>query len=498
VDAFETTGLPGIPETKKMSDTFDASNHVVETFSQHWDAPLLVESQQERRWQYGDVLKRAIAVDEWLVANGFDRGAPIRIAPTNSSIPLTFYLGALLSDRLVYVIDPSRGKQDIDEMLDIADGDRLLTDDTSLINRDGAVGLRPVEPREVAKSDALNKLSNVDTSGPFLVTFTSGTTGTPKGVLHSFDNLVRASLRFGDRFDFSTEDTFYHTLPMGYMAGILNALLLPMCHGSTVVVGKRTSATTVAEFFEPAEEAGVNVFWLTPTILRMLLQFYAGPYDGVDSAIGCVATEPLPTQLQREFESEFDISLYETYGLSETLFITTEFPDQRGGRDGVGPTLPDVDLDIAADGEILIDTPWLFLDYVNRDGSIDTGHTYHTGDIGETRNGTVYVTGRKKDIIVRNGINVSPSRIEEVLSTFDSVSEVEVFGYDHDGVGEQVIAVVELEGEDIEDRVLERRIISELGSDHRPDEILDVDEVPEAGGKYTYSDTIERLRRDEC
>lgn len=482
-----------IPETKKMKDNFDASKHVVKIFSQHWDVPLLVEPHQDRCWQYGEVLKRAIAVDDWLRTEGYACGEPIRIAPTNSSIPLTIYLGALLSGRIVYAIDPSRGEQDISEMLAIADGERLLTDNTSLISRDEAVKLRSIEPSETTKSEALNKLSGVNTSDPFLVTFTSGTTGTPKGVLHSFDNLVRASLRFGERFSFSTEDTFYHTLPMGYMAGILNALLLPMCHGSTITIGKRTSAATAAEFFEPAKETGVNVFWLTPTILRMLLQLHSGPYDREKSVIGCVATEPLPTQLQQEFESEFEINLYETYGLSETLFITTEFPNQSGNRDGVGPALPEMDLQIGEDGEILVSTPWMFLDYINRDGNIDDGHTYHTGDVGEVRDGTVYITGRKKDLIVRNGINISPVRIEDVLSTFDSVSRAEVFGDDSDDVGERVIAAVEIKEGNIGNQTLEQRVVTELGADHRPDKIVKFEEFPKTDHRDIDYDSIRTI-----
>lgn len=461
-----------------MTDTLDSLNHIVQVFSQNWDEPLLVEPNEDREWSYGEVLRRAVAVDDWLRDQGYTKGEPIRIAPLNSSVPAIIYFGALLSGRLVYAIDPSRGEQDIAEMLAIADGERLLTDDSSLLDHEDATELRSVPPRNVSKFEALNRLSTIEMSAPFLVTFTSGTTGTPKGVLHSFENLVHAALRFGERFGFSPTDTFYHSLPMGYMAGILNALVLPLCHGSEIVVGRRMSAATAAQFFEPATEAGVNVFWLTPTVLRMLLQLCSGPYDGADSAVGCVATEPLPIDLQEEFETEFEIDLYETYGLSETLFITTEYPGDGGDRTGVGPTLPDVGLQIDVDGELSVDAPWLFLDYVNRDGTIEDEHTYRTGDIGEVRDGTVHITGRKKDLIVRNGINISPTRIENVLSALSSVSGAAVFGRETDDVGEQVIAVVEADAESVRKRTLEQKIVDELGTDHRPDEVVLVDGLP--------------------
>lgn len=485
-----------IPEMKKMSDEFDPLEHLVEIFSDHWNSPLLVEPNQERRWSYGESLKRAIAVDEWLQNNGYTDDEPIQFAPTNSSIPLTIYLGALLSDRRVYAIDPSRGKQDIDEMLDIASGEKLLTNDPSLVDNEKVVQLRPINPPDISKSEALAELSEANLSAPFLVTFTSGTTGTPKGVIHNAENLIRASIRFGERFDFSPEDTFYHTLPMGYMAGILNALLLPMCHGSKIVVGKRTRAATVAEYFDTAEATGVNVFWLTPTILKMLLQICSGPYDGPDSAIGCVATEPLPRHLQEEFEAEFNIKLYETYGLSETLFITSEFPSY-SDRTGVGPGLPEVDLQIEEDGEIVVSVPWMFLGYENREVDVGQEYVYRTGDIGEIQNETLFITGRKKNLIVRNGINISPARIEDVLSTFNSVSDVVVFGQDSEEIGELVIAALEADDEVITKRTLQQQVTEELGSDHRPNDIVIVDELPRTNdGRVDYESIRSRVAEE--
>jgi len=463
---------------KKMNDDFDAKNVLKSVFSEHWSKALLVEPDQKRRWTYGEVLRRAFAVDDWLKGAGYDDEEPIYFAPSNSSAPLVIFLGALLSNRKIYVIDPSRGEQDVSEMLSIVEGERLLTDNPSILERDNAIQLQSIEPADLSKTEVLNQFSAIDVTKPFLVTFTSGTTGTPKGVVHSFENLARASLRFGDRFEFSPQDTFYHTLPMGYMAGILNGLLLPLCHGSTIVVGKRITAATAAAFFESVDTFDVNVFWLTPTILRMLLHLCPGSYDGGDSAIGCVATEPLPTDLKREFESEFGINLFETYGLSETLFITTEFPSQEGTPDGVGPALPEVDLTVEDDGEIVVDAPWTFLNYADGKERTGGGDVYHTGDIGEIRDGVVYITGRKKNLIIRNGINISPKRIEDKMSSMDAVSSVAVIGRDSAALGEQVIVLVEPDGDAPSEQELEHRVITELGSDHRPDEIALVDEIP--------------------
>lgn len=446
-------------------------------FDENWNDPLLVEPEEDRQWTYGDVLCRAAGFDSWLRSHGFGDGEPVYFAPSNGSLPLAVYLGSFLSGRTVHAIDPSRGEQDIDQMLSIAGGEKLLTDATSVQERDGTVQLTSFGASDISKEDALELVENGDPSTPFLVTFTSGTTGTPKGVVHSFENLVHASVRFGDRFDFGPSDVFYHTLPMGYMAGILNGLLLPMVHGSTITVGPRMSATTAPSFFDTASSTNVNVFWFTPTMLKMLSKMCSGPYDGSTSPIGCVATEPLPETLQSEFESEFDIKLYETYGLSETLFITTEYPEYPDNGEGVGPVLPDVELTVERDGEVSVTSPWTFLGYVDQSEGSTQNHTVHTGDVGEIRGETLHITGRKKNLIVRNGINISPDRIEDVLEENDQIDEAAVVGRTDDDLGEQVIGIVSTV-DSLDQKQVQQRVIQQLGSDHRLDRLIEVPSLP--------------------
>jgi len=472
-----------------MSETFDVCSSLEETFNEQWDKPLIVEPREDREWTYGGVLCRAAAVDEWLDENGIPRDSPIRFAPANSAHPLVVYLGGFLSGRRIHAIDPSRSEQDINEMLEMSAGSSLLTDATGLTDREDAVTFTNVDASGVSKEDAMTALRSSDPDAPFLTTYTSGTTGTPKGVVHSFGNLVRSSLRFGDRFGFDSTDTFYHTLPMGYMAGILNALVLPMVHGSTITVGPRISATNAPSFFELAERTDVNVFWLTPTILRMLTQLCSGPYNAVSSAVGCVATEPLPAELKSEFESEFDIELYETYGLSETLFITTEYPGLSNNDDGVGAPLPEVDITIQPDGEVAVSSPWLLLEYSNRQHYPVREGQFFTGDVGRFDGAELVITGRKKDLIVRNGINISPTRIEDVLEEQDAITEAAVVGQSTDEVGELVVAFLNADGE-FNLKELQQTIIDRLGSDHRVDEFIEYGEFPRTGDNEIDYDAL--------
>jgi len=235
---------------------------------------------------------------------------------------------------------------------------------------------------------------------------------------------------------------------------------------------------------------------LTPTICQMVVQLCDGPYNGPDNATGCVATEPLPATLQAEFESEFGIDLFETYGLSETLFVTTEYPACRT-TEGVGEPLPRVDLRVEEDGELVVDVPWMFLGYLNQDIEIDTDHSYRTGDLGEIRDGTVHVVGRKKDIIVRNGINISPGRIERLLTKHDDVSGAVVVSRNADGVGERIIALVEPASDGVNTTELHRTVVEKLGADHRLDELVPVESLPETSAERVDHDALDELLKQQ-
>jgi len=256
------------------------------------------------------------------------------------------------------------------------------------------------------------------------------------------------------------------------------------------------SATTAPSFFDTASSTNVNVFWFTPTMLKMLSKMCSGPYDGSTSPIGCVATEPLSATLQSEFESEFDIKLYETYGLSETLFITTEYPGYPDNGEGVGPALPDVELNVERDGEVSVTSPWTFLGYIDQSEVSTQNHTFHTGDAGEIRGETLHITGRKKNLIVRNGINISPERIEDVLEESEQIDEAVVVGRTDDDLGEKVIGVVSAVNS-LDRKQVQQRVIQQLGSDHRLDRLIEVSSLPTTEEGTLDHEKIDHILEDQ-
>lgn len=468
----------------------DGSDAVSTVAERHWDDPLLYDPVAGDSWTYGDALVGAASLSQWLDAADPAWPTEVPLAPTNGPLAFVGFLGVVLSGRTALAIDPSSGQGDIDALLDRSASTALLTDAEALLDRNDATDLGDAPMDTADRADAMRLVAEMDAEVPSLVTFTSGTTGDPKGVVHSLGNLVRAAQSFGNRFEFGPDDTFLHCFPAAYMAGILNGCVVPFVHGSSVVLGPRASPRTVPGMLDTATDYGVSVFWFAPTVLAMLQKLNDGPYEGPADAVGCVATEPLPEDVRREFVSAFEIPLYESYGLSETLFLTTEYPGCDCVGEGVGEPLEGVSISVESDGEIFATAPWLFHGYRSRDVEFDRGRGYPTGDVGSLSGDVLRVTGRNDDLIVKGGVNISPRRIERVVEDVDGVSDVGVVGIPHDTVGEQVACAVVTDGESLPEPDIQAAVREELGSAYRIDEFQAVSSLPRTETGAVDSDRV--------
>jgi long-chain acyl-CoA synthetase len=217
------------------------------------------------------------------------------------------------------------------------------------------------------------------------------------------------------------------------------------------------------EFWDMPMKYGVNTLWLVPTILSALMRIdrnRAGlAYCRERIGTVCVGTAPLPVKLKHDFEDKYQVVLLESYGLSETLFIATNSKKVKCAPGSVGRALPGIALKIVdegtaevlpgEDGEIWIGTPSLMAGYLNYQtlqlDTQDQGEWFPSGDIGHlTPDGHLFITDRKKDLIIRGGINISPRAIEDVIAEHESIAQVAVVGLPHEFYGEEVVAVVKL------------------------------------------------------
>lgn len=324
--------------------------------------------------------------------------------------------------------------------------------------------------------------AQTDYEKPYLITYTSGSTGEPKGVVHSVGNLIRSAASFRDKIGYKPGGRMYHIMPMTYMAGILNTLLLPFVSDCTIVLGKRFSIMEAVSFWKTTKKYGANYFWAAPTMLRMILtvdkkQTGAAVLKGVDTRFS-VGTAPLDPGLREQFEETYGISLYQSYGLSETLFLTTQFPGGAADKTSVGELLAGVELRVMPDGEGRTRTPWNLLGYWTPSGLKPQAEIwYATGDLMTVQWENVRICGRKKELIIKGGMNLNPRDIELCLQTWCGVEQCAVQGIREDE-DEKVVCWYIPEGENTQSKAFNSVIAAHLGKKYTVDYFIELKELP--------------------
>ena len=321
------------------------------------------------------------------------------------------------------------------------------------------------------------------------IVFTSGTTAFPKAVAHKVGSLFGNARAFNAEMELGPEHRFLHLFPMAYSGGFFNQLISPFWAGSSVVMTPGFGPRTPLDFWRLPMKHGVNALWLNPTIAAALLRVdrdEAGRAWCRKNVRRCfIGTAPLHAALKREFEETYGVPLYESYGLSETLLLTANGPKTGAVEGAAGRPLPGIGLR-EIDGEICVHTPHLMagpLDYeTSRVVPPAESGWFPTGDLGDLgSDGLLRITGRKKDVILRAGLNVSPRALEEVLLLHAAVAQAAVVGVPSELMGEDIVAIVRLKpGVDAASATddLESYCKTSFAASYRPSAVLTRDEFP--------------------
>lgn len=405
-------------------------------FTENWNEIFIIDSVTDKKLTYCDFFSKIIKFKEKLITMKLTQKDFLCLIMDNSVDLAALYFSSLLLGTKVVPIDPYKGNDEINEILDQLDNKKIISDKNIAYNFLPSSKLIESEKNNpyIVTIDDLNVFDELNFDDVFLIAFTSGSTGKQKGVMHSFNNLFQSAISFQQRFDFDKNNLFLHNIPMTYMAGILNLLILPIISQSKVVVTSRTNISNIASFWRVPIKYSVNTFWLIPTVLELLLKLDRG-IEGVhftrkNKITICVGTSSLNVMTKKNFEEKYGVDLFESYGLSETLFVSTNFLNNNL-QSSVGKTLTGVDIQILNDGEIAIKTPWMFKGYFNLNTEdCFTDKFFLSGDLGEINiQNFLFIVGRKKDIIIKGGINLSPRKIEELLHTMHKFNEVTVLGF---------------------------------------------------------------------
>lgn len=466
----------------------------IKTFQNNWNESFVTDVLSDKTLSYGDFFLCVLNAREALENLKIKKRDIVCLIAPNSLHLMVLYFALLLKGAIVVPIDSEKGNEEIDVVLSQLNYRCIITDNQ--VEKIGSSRHNVIRLSSLAEFfyqnnrdidiSSLNTFKDVDYEAPYMMTFTSGSTGIPKGVIHSFKNFAMSAQAFSERFNFGPKNIFYHNLPMTYMAGILNLIFLPFFSGSKIIIGERFSVSSMMKFWEVPMHYGVNTFWFIPTIISLLLKLDRSkderPFALHGSILGCVGTAPLLPRMKKEFELKYGIQLFESYGLSETLFVTTSAPSDSKEHSGVGRALRDVELDFGDDHEIYIGAPWMFLGYHNMDKNVSMREEkFMSGDLGQLESDiSLVITGRKKNILIRGGININPETIDSFVDRLNIIDDGVAIGIVDDVLGEKIVFFYTKKsnltfnvGVAINDQ-----ITASLGQSFRIDQFVCLDELP--------------------
>ncbi len=402
----------------------------------------------------------ALQLTEWMPA-----GSVVSFMLPNWHEAAIIYLAATLAGMVVNPILPSLRDRELSFILDDAQS-RAIFIPAEFGNHDYAAMLTRVcaqldTPPEVvvlrgepgphrefsALSEAVYRdLPVLDPDDIRMIMYTSGTTGRPKGVLHSHNSIHALIQQLREHWMIDPGDAFLVPSPIAHIGGSIYAFECPLLLGSTAVLMERWNAENGVALM--TEHRCTHMAGATPFLEQLLGAAERSGTRLPDLKVFICGGASVPPSLIRRASDYFDRAVVSrVYGSTEVPVTTVgslapgsvEHAAETDGRPGIAEIR-------LVSGEIRARGPQMLLGYLHPEDEIesfDENGFFRTGDLGRWVDGDyLQVTGRAKDLIIRNGENISPKEVEDLLVGQLGIVEAAVVGLPDERTGERACAVL--------------------------------------------------------
>ncbi len=479
---------------------------------------FLIDSITKKQISFRDLDEKAKAIGKILQDSGFKKGDRISLLLDNSIPTVYFYFGCLYSGISVVPINSVLTTDEINHIINNSNSKGVVLNENTKnkfnlkflkkkiikiyleeheVNEKYPIHALHININMLKISKEFTPFQNVTQNDEMCVVYSAGTTSQPKDISHTIKDLVHNAQSFGKIMKINEKNRFYNILSLMYLGGYYNLLILPYILNSSVVLINEFDPKLAMSFWEPVIKNSVNTLWLVPSIMSMLLELdrlkKGKIYCKKNICLTLCGTAPLPKAVQLSFEKKYNVKIHENYGLSETLFISTKSPQNKISKEGVGKILPNIKIKIldkygkevtrGKEGEIVIKTPYLTKNNHNKKSKKHSENWFETGDIGKVDGENLIITNRKKDIIIRGGINISPANIENLFYKNRHILECAVIGIPDKFQGEKIVAVIRINENKNFEKIRDDLNISckkNLSSIEQPSRIVNLTQFPHA------------------
>ena len=494
----EPGGMPACHQAR-LADNFPRMN-LAETFAAsvqlrpakvalYWD---------ESEFTYAQLQSQALEVAQELTTQfAVKPGDRVGLWLKNRPEFIPAFFGILNAAAVVVPINNFLKPVEVSYILDDAGIDVLITDEELGAQTAALVATRPsLKVFKVEAAVSQLPTSNFQLPTPrtesdlAVIIYTSGTTGRSKGAMLSHGNLLHNVASCRVVLDTLESDRYAVILPLFHSYMLTVGMLLPLIEGAAMVLIKSLS--------QPQQMLR-EMYQRQATMLPAIPQFYrtlahANLPAKLPFRICVSGAAPLPVQVLKDFEAMHQIPIVEGYGLSEASPVVTKNPFRGVRKPGsIGLPIPNVEVSIQDDsgkildanetGEVCVRGGNVMMGYWNKPeetAKAMRGTWLLTGDIGHRdADGYYYITDRKKDMLLVNGINVYPREVEEVIHQFPGVKETAVIGIPHARKGEQPLAfIAAADGVTLDEKAIIQFLKEKLADYKVPKRIVFVPALP--------------------
>ncbi|XP_044495163.1 probable CoA ligase CCL8 isoform X2 [Mangifera indica] len=447
----------------------------------------------EKSYSYTQIVSSALRISRLLGSNGLNTsavpaggcGAQIGIVAKPCAEFVAAVLGTWFSGRVAVPLALSYPESELLHVMHDSDISMVLsTEDYHEVMQNVAsksaaqFSLIPLVPN-VSSEMTTHDHSEVEETDadrgedPALIVYTSGTTGKPKGVVHTHRSITAQVEMLAEAWEYSSTDQFLHCLPLHHVHGLFNALFAPLYAGAMVEFMSKFSVRGIWQRWRESYPLNgiksgdaITVFTGVPTMYTRLIQGYEAMDTELQTASGSAARQlrlmmcgssALPLPVMQQWKTITGHRLLERYGMTE--FVMAISNPLRGERKPgtVGKPFPGVEVKIAEDesgsdavgvGELCVKSPSLFKEYwklpeATKNSFTDDGF-FKTGDTGKVdEDGYFIILGRTNaDIMKVGGYKLSALEIESVILEHPVVAECCVLGLPDKDYGDAVSVII--------------------------------------------------------
>ena len=438
---------------------------------------VLYCGEQTMSWE--DLDRSTTRLAGWFLDQGLRSGDRVAIHWSNHIETVQLFFGLWKAGLIAVPINVRLKPPEISYILDHSQA-RMCFSEPALAQSGDLRELPRLEPAEVA-------LPEVDPDQPAVILYTSGTTARPKGVTHTHRTLIESG-RLVASFHGGGDGTLVMT-QMAHVSGLYYTLAAIYSGGSAVLL----PAFQPAAVLDAIERFRCIYTFALPAMVHAIAEEQARkPRDATSLRALSSGGDSVPVSLQERVQDLFGVALQELHGMTEAAVLIWN-PKSAIRPGSLGVVMPGVDARIVdlndcdvpdgEIGEIAVRYPGNCIGYWNDTQATEAllRHGWlHTGDLA-SRDGDGYYwfQGRKKEIIIRGGSNISPQEVEEALYQHPSVMEVGVVGVPDPILGERVIAFVAVRPTDApSEKELIEFARQRLADYKTPERILFIEQLP--------------------